>query len=90
MDSNTIMIEGLKGFAEWFATYLGLPFVELEERLVDIFVCLVEVVEVAEVLFQNQSTTKYLLRPINNNSSDKTLREKKNLLLNLIVKNGKN
>ena len=68
------MIEGLKGFAEWFAVYLGLPFVELEEKLVDIFINLIEVMEVAEVLFQNQNTTKYLLRPINNNSSDKTLR----------------
>ena len=90
LDSNTIMIEGLKAFAEWFATYLGLPFVELEEKLIDIFINLIEVTEIAEVLFQNQNTTKYLLRPINTNSSDKTLREKKNLLLNLIVKKGKN
>jgi hypothetical protein len=49
---------------------------------------LLEYREVVEFLFQNQNTTKYLLRPINVNNSDKVLRERKNLLLNRIVQKG--
>lgn len=49
---------------------------------------LLEYREVIEFLFQNQNTTKYLLRPINDSNSDKVLRERKNLLLNRIIEKG--
>lgn len=41
-----------------------------------------------EYIFQNQNSTKYLLRPINDTNSDKVLRERKNLLLNKIIYKG--
>jgi hypothetical protein len=74
MHSNTIMIEGLDEFSKWFTNYLNMPFVELEPKLLCIFINLLEYLEVVQVIFQKQEANKYLLRPLSTNNSDKRLR----------------
>lgn len=79
------MAGGLGAFSQWFTDLLKLPFEDLELKLIRLFVNLLEYNEICEDLFENQETTRYLLRPVAKGNSTKVLRGEKNRLVSQLI-----
>jgi hypothetical protein len=87
-NSAAIQTNYIEAFNQWFTSLLKLPFEEAELILIDIFYNLLAYYEVAESLFQLQETTKYLLKPLPGNDSNKVLKSKKTQLISTIIRKG--